>query len=263
MSSPVPQPPEVRPYLDELVRRARAVCGPHLVSVLAVGSLALGDYRHGRSDIDVTVVVDPSLPRRALPELARVLAHPALPCPAAGLELVVYPADFTARPSGEAGYLMDLNTGRSLPERVSFDPGAGPSFWYALDRSLAHQGGLPLFGRPVREVIAAPERGTVLAALRASVREHAEGEGHVADNRVLNGCRSVVYCRTGRWLAKRGAGEAVAASEEDFRPLITDALRSFERPRESALVLPRAAVRDFLAWVAGRVDEAVEAETAR
>ena len=60
-----------------------------------------------------------------------------------------------------------------------------------------------------------------------------------------------------------GLAEVIAASEEAFRPLVTDALRSFERPRESALTLPGAAVRDFLAWVAGRVDEAVEAEGGR
>lgn len=261
MSRPDDLPPrELRPYLDELVRRTRAVCGPHLLSVLAVGSLALGDYRHGRSDVDVTVVVDPALPRPALPDLAAALAHPALTCPAAGLELVAYPADFAARPSGGAGYLLDLNTGPSLPGRTSYDPREAPAFWYVLDRSLAHQSGLPLFGRPVREVIAAPERSDVLAALRASVREHTDGEGHVADNRVLNGCRSVVYCRTGRWFAKRRAAEVIAASEESFRPLVTDALRSFERPREAALTLPGTAVRDFLAWVADRVDDAVGAE---
>ncbi len=258
--SRTPVPPVLRPYLDELVHRTRAVCGRHLVSVLAVGSLALGDYRHGRSDVDVTVVVDGTLPREALPGLARTLAHPALDCPAAGLELVVYPAGFAARPSGGAGYLMDLNTGPFLPERVSHDAGETPAFWYVLDRSVAHQAGLALFGRPVRDVIAAPPRADVLTALRASVREHTEGEGHVADNRVLNGCRSVVYCRTGHWFAKRRAAEIVAASEAGFRPLLTDALRSFERPRQHALPLPAGAVGEFLAWVAGRVDEAVEAE---
>src|SRR5690606_2186643 len=122
-----PLPPQVRPYLTEVVDRTRTVCGPHPVSVLAVGSLALGDYRHGRSDVDVTVVVDPSLPRPALAELAAALAHPALPCPAAGLELVLYGAGFAARPSARAGYLLDLNTGPDLPEKVSFDPdGAAP-----------------------------------------------------------------------------------------------------------------------------------------
>ncbi|MDN3266825.1 aminoglycoside adenylyltransferase domain-containing protein [Streptomyces sp. MA15] len=255
MSRPSP-PPELRAYLEELVRRTSAVCGDSLVSVLAVGSLALGDYRHGRSDVDVTVVVDPALPRADLASLAGTLAHPALPCPAAGLELVVYPADFAARPSGEAGYLLDLNTGPFLPERADDDSAGAAAFWYVIDRSVAHQAGLPLYGASARDVIAAPERPTVLAALRASVREHAGGEGHLSDNRVLNGCRATVHCRTGRWFAKRRAGEIVAAAEPAFRPLITEALTSFERPRAEAATLPAADVRAFLAWVTARVEEA-------
>lgn len=259
MSRPALPPPELRAYLEELVRRTSAVCGDRLVSVLAVGSLALGDYRHGRSDVDVTVVADPAPPRADLMALAATLAHPALPCPAAGLELVVYGAGFAARPSGEAGYLLDLNTGPSLPERAGYDPADGSAFWYVIDRSVAHQAGLPLYGAPAREVIAAPDRPTVLAALRASVREHADGDGHLADNRVLNGCRATVHCRTGHWFAKRRAGEIVAASEPAFEPLIAEALRSFGRPRAEAAELPADDVREFLAWVAARVEEAAEA----
>ncbi|GAB2822268.1 hypothetical protein GCM10027073_61020 [Streptomyces chlorus] len=74
-------------------------------------------------------MVDPSLPGRALRELADALAHPAPPCPAPGLELAVYEADFAARPSGGAGYLLDLNTGAALPEKVSFDPAESAPFW--------------------------------------------------------------------------------------------------------------------------------------
>ena len=259
MSRPSLPPPELRARLKELVRRTCAVCGDRLVSVVAVGSLALGDYRHGRSDIDVTVVVDPVPPRADLASLAATLTHPALPCPAAGLELVVYAADFTACPSGRAGYLLDLDTGPSLPARASHDPADASAFWYVIDRSVAHQAGLPLHGAPAREVIAAPDRPTVLAALRASVREHADGGGHLADNRVLNGCRATVHCRTGHWFARHRVGEIVAASEPAFRPLITDALRSFERPREEAAALPADDIRAFLAWAAARVEEAATA----
>lgn len=254
-----PLPPQVRPYLTELVDRTRTVCGPRPVSVLAVGSLALGDYRHGRSDVDVTVVVDPSLPRPALAELAAALAHPALPCPAAGLELVVYGAGFAARPSARAGYLLDLNTGPDLPEKVSFDPDGAAPFWYVIDRSVAARAGLRLHGRPAHEAIAEPDRPDLLRALRASVREHTDGEGHLADNRVLNGCRSVVFCRTGRWTAKRRAGRAVAENEPAFRPLIENALAGYDRPRRAARPLPAADVRAFLTWVAARVEETARA----
>ncbi|RMB85275.1 aminoglycoside adenylyltransferase domain-containing protein [Streptomyces shenzhenensis] len=254
LGEPRAVPAEVRGYLEELVRRTSAVCGPRLVSVVGVGSLALGDYRHGRSDLDITVVVDPALPRPALHDLAETLAHPRLPCPAAGLELVVYAADAAARPSGAAGYLLDLNTGALLPDRAAFDTTGSPSFWYVIDRSVAHQCGIPLFGRPAREAIAAPPPAELLTAIRASLREHSDGEGHLADNRVLNGCRSVVFCRTGRWSAKRAAAHEIAAAEADFRPLVEAAVRSFERPRASAEPLPGAAVRAFLGWARERVD---------
>ncbi|MFE7741167.1 aminoglycoside adenylyltransferase domain-containing protein [Nocardia sp. NPDC057455] len=249
-------PAELRPYLDGLVRRTLAVCGRHLVSVFAVGSIALQDYRHGRSDVDVTVVADPLIPARALRELAESLAHPALPCPAAGLELVVYGADFVGRPCGAAGYLMDLNTGPMLPNRVSFDPADSADFWYVIDRSIAHQAGRLLYGTAVRQVLAASSERDLYAAMQASVREHAGGEGHLGDNRVLNGCRTVAFCRTGRWLAKREAAQMIATSEQEFRPLIETALHSFQHPRSEALPLPSNDVRTFLAWVGERVDEA-------
>ncbi|WP_344555859.1 nucleotidyltransferase domain-containing protein [Kitasatospora saccharophila] len=252
-------PAEVRPYLTELVHRTRAVCGPRLTAVVAVGSLALGDYRHDRSDVDVTVVLEGPPPDGVLRELAEVLDHRRLPCPAAGLELVCYAADFARVPSGEAGYLLDLNTGAQLPGRAAFGPDGGPSFWYVIDRSVAHQSGIALYGPPAPEVIAEPRPADLYAAVRASVREHGDGEGHLADNRVLNGCRSVVHCRTGRWFAKRDAAGRVAAAEEEFRPLIEAAVRSFELPRAAALPLPAPRVREFLGWVRARVEESAAA----
>lgn len=79
---------------------------------------------------------------------------------------------------------------------------------------------------------------------------------------MLNGCRSAVFCRTGRWMAKRGAAREVAAAEADFRPLVEAAVRSFERPRSSAIPLPSAEVRAFLTWVRERVDQTAQATVA-
>lgn len=252
-------PAELRGYLAEVVRRVRAVCGARTVSVVAVGSVALGDYRHGRSDVDVTVVVEPGLPAAALRRLAEELAHRRLPCPAAGLELVVYGADFAGRPSGAAGYLLNLNTGPLLTERADLDTAGTAAFWFVVDRSIAHRSGITLWGAPARRVIAEPAPADLFAALRAGVREHADGPGHLADNRVLNGCRAVVFCRTGRWVAKRAAARETAAAEPGFRPLLEAAVRGFERPRSAAAPLPAAEVRAFLAWAGERVEEAAAA----
>ncbi|MET8796722.1 aminoglycoside adenylyltransferase domain-containing protein [Nocardia sp. NPDC004568] len=257
-----PIPVEVGPYLTELVRRTRAVHGDRLVGVFAVGSLALGDYRHGRSDIDITVIVAPGGPERLLHDLADELVHPGFDCPAAGLELVVYDSEFAASGASGPGYLLNLNTGPLLPPVADFDSAGAPAFWYVIDRAVAHQSGLPLFGRPVREVLAAPRRQDLLAALTASVDEHASGAGHLADNRVLNGCRAVHFCRTGRWVAKREAGRAIATAGDGFGGLVRAALRSFERPRRQAGELPAEQVAAFSAWVSRTVAATARNEAA-
>lgn len=249
-------PVEVRPYLTELVRRIRIAYGPHLVGVLAVGSLALADYRHGRSDIDVMVVVDPAAAARTHRELAAALDHTELPCPAAGLELVVYDADFAASGSSGAGYLLNLNTGQLLPAVADFDPRDSPGFWYVIDRAIAYQSGVSLAGPPVRAVLAPPSRTGTLAAVSASVREHTTGAGHLPDNRVLNGCRAVLFGRTGRWMPKREAGRVVAESAPEFAVLVEQAIRSFAGPRSAARALPADEVAVFLEWVRRNVTEA-------
>lgn len=249
-------PEDVRSYLSELARRVRNVYGDRLVSVGAVGSLALGDYRHGRSDIDIAVVVDPSSPGAAAHELVQVLAHPGFRCPAAGLELVVYDAEFVVSGAPGAGYLLNLNTGPLLPAVADYAPEEAPDFWFVIDRAVGQQSGWTLAGRPIRDVLGAPPRRDLLAAVSESVQEHAAGEGHLADNRVLNGCRSVLYCRTGRWAAKRAAGRSIADAEPCFRPVVDRALRSFERPRSEALTVPVDEMDDFLSWVRRSVESA-------
>ncbi|WP_084161333.1 aminoglycoside adenylyltransferase domain-containing protein [Nocardia sp. BMG51109] len=247
-------PAELRSYLEELVRRTRSVCGDHVVGVFAVGSVALGDYRHGRSDVDVTVVADPALPQRAVVDLAEELTD--LDCPAAGLELVLYDADFAGQPSERAGYRLNLNSGPLLEYQASFDSTEAPAFWFVIDRAVGYQSGRLLYGRPVRQVLAPTSRAGQLAAVLSSIREHSEGTGHLADNRVLNGCRSVVFCRTDRWVSKPAAAQAIATDEPAFRALVEQALHSFRQPRSAALPLPSADVQNFLAWVRERVEHA-------
>lgn len=251
-------PTDVRHYLAELVRRVRDVCGDHLVSVGAVGSLALGDYRHGRSDIDIAVVVDPAAPAHIALELAEVLAHPGFHCPATGLELVLYDAAFAASGASGAGYRLNLNTGPLLPAVADTESAGAPGFWFVIDRAIGYRSGWTLAGRPIREVFAEPARRVLLAAVSESVREHAMGVGHLPDNRVLNGCRSVFYCRTGRWVAKGEAGRAIADTEARFRPLVGRALRSFELPRDRALDFSADEVEGFLVWVRRVVEQACD-----
>src|SRR6476659_3794860 len=81
---------DVDAYLDEVVARVRRAAGEELVGVYAGGSYAFGAYAPGRSDLDVAVVVRDAASRALRDDLVARLRHEALPCPARGLELVVY-----------------------------------------------------------------------------------------------------------------------------------------------------------------------------
>jgi hypothetical protein len=113
-------PEEVSRYLHAVTALVRDDFGADVVGVYTTGS---GDYRPGRSDIDLMAVVagspDLDLRRQLVPQLD----HRVLTGPAAGLEFVLYPLTTVNRPMLDAGYLINSNTGSALPSMASFDPG--------------------------------------------------------------------------------------------------------------------------------------------
>ena len=207
-------PSEVSDYLGAVTTRVRDVFGDHVVGVYTTGSLALGGYRPGRSDIDLMAVVDgsPSLDRRR--QLVRQLDHHELACPASGLEFVVYPLTTVERPTVAAGYLLNLNTGPALPPVTSFDPGDGAAFWYPIDRAITQQSGASLYGSPAEQLFAKLPFDDLLGVVIASVAAHRDlKETDLLDNAVLNGCRALSFARDRRWYAKVEAAERIEGSE--------------------------------------------------
>lgn len=227
--------PAVTGYLETLTARARALLGSNTVGVYAAGSLALDAYEHGRSDIDIAIVCAAALqgPGRSVKRaLVDGLRHESLPCPARGLELVVYCADVAGAGEPDPGFEVELNTGPRMPFRVTW---AGPdrqpadgTFWYAIDRSILAERGWALCGPPAGQVFRSVTEGDLLALLTTSLRWHLgpaagqeldpvddEGEGAAwTDDAVLNACRAWQRVRTGHWLSKVDAGRAVVAGAD-------------------------------------------------
>ncbi|MFC4017753.1 nucleotidyltransferase domain-containing protein [Micromonospora sp. GCM10011542] len=209
---------DLRRYLDDLVDSARAVLGADLVGAYAAGSVGLGAYQPGRSDVDVALVSAGPLSEAAKRALVARLRHEALPCPARGLELVVYRRAVAASGTPEPGFEVELNTGATMPFRCTLDPADRPAadgrFWYALDRSILHQSGYALLGPPAGQVFADPApadlRRLLIEALTwwlALPTPPDDGPAPGAEDAVLGACRSLVRHRDGVWLSKVAAGQ--------------------------------------------------------
>ncbi|GAA2190944.1 nucleotidyltransferase domain-containing protein [Micromonospora lupini] len=209
---------DLRRYLDDLVDTARDVLGGDLVGAYAAGSVGLGAYQAGRSDVDVALVCAGPLTEAAKVTLVAQLRHEALPCPARGLELVVYQRAVAAAGSLEPGFEVELNTGRAMPFRQTLDPADRPPadglFWYGLDRSILHGSGMALLGPPAAEVFAdltpADLRRLLIEALSwwlALPTPPGDRPAPGAEDAVLGACRSLVRHRDGEWLSKVAAGQ--------------------------------------------------------
>jgi Domain of unknown function (DUF4111)/Nucleotidyltransferase domain len=257
-------PEEVTQYLHAVTARVRDVFGERVVGVYTTGSLALGDYRHGRSDIDLMAVVIGSESVDLRRQLAHQLDHQLLVCPAAGLEFVLYPLSTVTRPTLDAGYLLNLNTGAALPPVMSFDPGDGPAFWYPIDRAITRQSGAALYGPPAQELFAAISFDDLLRVVIASVEAHSNPqEGHLLDNAVLNGCRALSFARDHRWYAKVEAAERTLPVAGEFEPLISTAIASFNSGRRDPTSLDPNTVWAFLTEVGLTLRSALRSELSK
>lgn len=254
-------PEDVTRYLQAVTARVRDVLDARTVGVYTTGSLALGDYRPGRSDIDLMAVVADSPDLDLRRRIVRRLDHQVLPCPAAGLEFVLYPLTTVSQPALDAGYLLNFNTGPALPPVISFDPGAGSGFWYPIDRAITRQSGASLYGPPAPQVFSALPFDGLLRLVIASVEAHSDPqEGHLLDNAVLNGCRALSFARERCWYAKLDAAERTRPSVGEFAPLVSAAIASFGSGRQEVATLDPDTVQSFLLEVLRRLRSALQIE---
>lgn len=207
----------VEPYLKTLVGIAHNVLGVGFVGAYAAGSLAFNTFLPGRSDIDIALVCHGRLSLDIKQELIAYLRHYSLPCPARGLELVVYTLATAQSGTPEPGFELELNDGPAMDFRQTLHPADRPvadgKFWYGLDRSILHQNGQVLSGPAASEVFAELSPDDVRSLLIESLQWWMALPSHDADHSVsgaedavLGACRALVRHRYGRWLSKVDAG---------------------------------------------------------
>ena len=239
-------------YFGELVGRIRALTDGELVGVYAGGSYALRAYEPGRSDLDVAVVVSAPPSRAVKEKMVAAIRHEALPCPARGLELVLYRFAVVRELTVEAGFDLNLNTGAAMPFRAEFEPNGREAHWFPIDRSILRQCGVVLSGPSPADVFASLPRRLILPLLLDSLRWHAR-EPARSDDAVLNACRSWRYAVESIWSSKPAAG-AWALARPDAPQIVAEALRA----RHGSARLDPAAVDSFLRTVTRKIESVAE-----
>jgi hypothetical protein len=251
-------PHAVRRYVWAVSQEVVNVFGDALVGVYTTGSLALGGFTPGRSDIDLMAAVDGPERREACLDLAARLDHRRLPCPASGLEFVLYSRATVTTPSTDAGYLLNLNTGPELAPVADLGSSSAPAFWFVLDRAITAQSGEAVVGPPPQTLFRVPPAQQLLPVVLAAVEAQKQDRSDLLDNVVLNACRALRFAEDRRWYSKVAAGHRTAATPGPFTGLIHTALATHAQGRQAAPALATPAVDAFLAHVQARLEEAID-----
>jgi hypothetical protein len=119
----------------ELVARLRGLLEDELLGVYASGSFALGGFDHYLSDVDVAAVGATPVDQTTKQAIVEALRHESLPCPARGLEFVLYPEPVLRTTTTDPGFDLNLNSGARMRFRVDYEP-SEERHWFAIDRSM-------------------------------------------------------------------------------------------------------------------------------
>ena len=189
-------PAEVVRFGTVVVAHLEALLGTDLVGAYFVGSIAVGGYVPGESDLDIVAVAPERVDEDVKPSIAEDLLRVAATCPARGLELTLYRRAVAAAPPHGADFEVNVNGGPRMRTSIHLDARVEPGFWYVLDRAIAHRCGVAIHGAPAGEVFADASRRTLLDAMVESMRWHRRHERATLYS-VLNASRAWRYAVEG------------------------------------------------------------------
>jgi hypothetical protein len=187
--------PDVARFGDQVTEALTRTLGNDPVGVYFVGSVALGGYVPGESDIDIAGVTDTALTDAQRRSVAAAVVEASAACPARGLEFTLYRREVAGSHPVGADFEVNANGGPRMPMAVHMDATAEPGFWYVLDRAIAHRSGVAITGPPPEDVFADVPRGTLLQAMQESMAWHRTHEKATLYS-VLNACRAWRFTET-------------------------------------------------------------------
>ncbi len=175
-TNPQTVPDEVLAYGREIVASLQEALGDGLYGMYFVGSLALGGYVPGQSDVDIVAVSAQAIPDELKGSLADAVFEATKSCPARGLEFTLYRREIAQSPPMAADFEFNVNGGPRMARGIHLDSRTEPKFWYVIDRAVAHRCGLAVHGPPPADVFADVSRSELLDGMIESLRWHRHHE---------------------------------------------------------------------------------------
>ncbi len=229
------------------------VLGVDLVGVYFVGSVAVGGYVPGESDVDVVAVSEVALSDQQRRSIASAIVDASARCPARGLEFTMYCRDVAGSQPKGADFEVNVNGGPRMDTAIHLEPGSEPGFWYVLDRAIAYRSGVAIVGPPPRTIFVEVPRDTLLGAMHQSMVWHRANERGTFYS-VLNACRAWRYAEEDV-LGSKLEGATWAATRWPDEDVINAAVAL---RRGQVAVLDASAVDALLEAVARHLREALE-----
>jgi predicted nucleotidyltransferase len=244
-------PSEVSAVLDVLLPAIHEALGDRIVSIVLWGSAVLGDYRPGRSDVDIIVVLDRDPDSTTLVALQPV--HDRIDADLSAwrdrIEVAYVGVESLRRFRERAHVIARISPGEPLNLRTA--DGAWRIDWF----QAAHDG-VTLFGAAARDVMPSVSvdemRAEAARQLRGWVRVPTDADARYLAYVVLVGCRAMHAIAEGRQASKRGAARWLAARHPQWAELVTHAAVINEVDHPAADALAHADVERFLSWCACR-----------
>jgi hypothetical protein len=217
-------------YVERIADEIELVFVDRVGGVWLLGSLAYGGFGPS-SDVDIQAAVcHPTA--GDIETLAERINHRVLPCPAQGLEFVLYDIEALATPKPPLQWSLNLNGGPGRQEKVSTDPTSEPWHWFLLDLAIGRQTAKTLSGRDLSDIVGPISRDDQRAAIAESVRWH-DRYDHGSPNQTANAARGLRFLRTGQWGSKPEALQWVASrgyAEADIVTALTKELEGSPDP---------------------------------
>jgi predicted nucleotidyltransferase len=240
-------------FAEALARSCAATLGETVAGVVLHGSLTLGDYLPGRSDVDLLVVVDDPLTDAQLDALTGVAA--ALRAQAPGrVDLRVVTRQVAGTPTPVP----------PMEAYIEIAPGSGSELYVerrhpgerdlVVEFSMCRAHGRSLVGAAPAELIGEVPAGWVVAVGDAQLADwQAIGDDpKQAELTVLTSCRIWRFAEEGRFSSKPAAG-AWALGRDPTLQVVRDALK--QRQGDPASRIDPGQVAQLLTLVRARLAE--------